>query len=86
MPVLVISKFDEDTIKNERGLETPFSHYKSMGIFFRRSRVPYSVGIDPIWPKLELVRDFMLVLVICKFEKNLIKKKQSQDGDIVSPL
>ena len=34
MPVLVISKFDEDTIKNERASsETPFSHYKSMGNF-----------------------------------------------------
>ena len=32
MPVLVTSKFDEDPIKNERpSLETPFSHYKSMG-------------------------------------------------------
>ena len=34
MPVLVTSKFDEDQIKNERAtLETPFSHYKSMGNF-----------------------------------------------------
>ena len=34
MPVLVTSKFDEDLIKNERAsLETPFSHYKSMGNF-----------------------------------------------------
>ena len=41
MPVLVIrtSKFDEGPIKNEHAsLETPFSHYKSMGNFFRRSR------------------------------------------------
>ena len=34
MAVLVTSKFDEDPIKNERAsLETPFSHYKSMGNF-----------------------------------------------------
>ena len=34
MAVLVTSKFDEDLIKNERAsLETPFSHYKSMGNF-----------------------------------------------------
>ena len=34
MPVLVTSKFDENLIKNERAsLETPFSHYKSMGNF-----------------------------------------------------
>ena len=40
MHVLVISKFDEDIIKNERAsLETPFSHYV-YGNFFRRSRTP----------------------------------------------
>ena len=34
MAVLVTSKFDEDPIKNEwASLETPFSHYKSMGNF-----------------------------------------------------
>ena len=32
MPVLVTSNFDDDSIKNERtSMETPFSHYKSMG-------------------------------------------------------
>ena len=32
MPVLVTSYFDDDSIKNERArMETPFSHYKSMG-------------------------------------------------------
>ena len=34
MPVLATSNFDEDSIKNERAsMETPFSHYKSMGNF-----------------------------------------------------
>ena len=34
MPVLVTSIFDDDSIKNERAsMETPFSHYKSMGNF-----------------------------------------------------
>ena len=34
MAVLVTSKFDEDPIKNEWAcLDTPFSHYKSMGNF-----------------------------------------------------
>ena len=34
MPVLVTSNFDDDLIKNEQaGMETPFSHYKSMGNF-----------------------------------------------------
>ena len=35
MPVLVTSNFDDDSIKNERAsMETPFSHYKSMGDYF----------------------------------------------------
>ena len=34
IPVLDTSKFDDDTIKNEwASMETPFSHYKSMGFF-----------------------------------------------------
>ena len=33
MPVLVTSNFDDDSIKNEwASMETPFSHFKSMGI------------------------------------------------------
>ena len=32
MPVLVTSNFDDDSVKHERAsMETPFSHYKSMG-------------------------------------------------------
>ena len=35
MPVLVTHNFDDDWIKNERAsMETPSSHYKSMGNFF----------------------------------------------------
>ena len=35
MPALVISNFDDDSIKNEWAnmMERPFSHYKSVGIF-----------------------------------------------------
>ena len=34
MPVLVTSNFDDDSIENERAsMETPFSHYKTMGFF-----------------------------------------------------
>ena len=34
MPVLVTSTFDDDSIKNEyASMETPFSHYRSMGNF-----------------------------------------------------
>ena len=34
MPVLVTSNFDDDSIKTEQAnMETPLSHYKSMGKF-----------------------------------------------------
>ena len=39
MPVLVTSNFDDDLIKNEWvSMETPFSHYKSMGNFLDAQR------------------------------------------------
>ena len=70
MPVLVTSNFDDDLIKNERSsMETAFSHYKSMGKFFRRSSAANSVVSGPIWPKFKLVRDFMHVLVTCKYKE-----------------
>ena len=77
MPVLITSKFDDDSIKNERAsMETPFSHYKSMGNFFRRSRAANSVVSGPIWPKFKLVRDFTHVPVTCKYKKDRIKREQ----------
>ena len=76
MSVLVTSKFDEDPIKNKRAsFETPFSHYKSMGNF---SRAPNSVESGLIWPKFQLIRDFMPVLATCKFEKNLMKNNREK--------
>ena len=37
MSALVISNFDDDSIKNEQAsTETPFSHYKSLWEIFRR--------------------------------------------------
>ena len=46
MPVLVTSNFADDSIKNEwASMETPFSHYKSMGNFLdaQEQLTPYSV-------------------------------------------
>ena len=46
MPVLVISNFDVDSIKNERAsMATPFSHYKTMGNFLdaQGQLTPWSV-------------------------------------------
>ena len=87
MPVLVTSNFDDDSIKNERAsMETPFSHYKSMGFFFRRSKVANSAVSGPIWPKFELVRDFMHVLVTCKYKKDRIKNNREKVETSFSPL
>ena len=79
MPVLVTSKFNEDPIKNEQAsLEAPFSHYKSIGNFFRRSRAPNSIGSCLIWTKFELTQD-------SKFEKDLIKNREKVETSF-SPL
>ena len=81
MPVLVTSNFDDDSIKNERAsMETAFSHYKSMGNFTN------SIVSGPTWPKFELVRDFMHVLVTCKYKKSWIKNNREKVETSFSPL
>ena len=50
-----------------------FSHYKSMGIFSRRSRTANSAVLGRIWLKFKLLPDIMIVLVTCKFEEDPIK-------------
>ena len=37
-----------------------------------------SAVLCPIWPKFELVRDIMTVLVTCKNEKDPIKKESAR--------
>ena len=45
---------------------------------FRCSRAANSLVSGPIWPKFELVRDFMHVLVICKYKKDRIKSNREK--------
>ena len=52
-----------------------FSHYKSMGIFSRRSRAANSAVHGPILSNFELVQDFMVVLLTCKNEEDRIKNR-----------
>ena len=86
MPVLVISNFDDDSIKNEwASMETPFSHYKSMGNFLDL-RTSNSIVSGPIWPKFELVPDFMPVLITCKYKKRSDQKQPGKGGDIIFPI
>ena len=86
MPVLVTSNFEDDSIKYERAsMETPFSHYKSYGKLFRCSKATNSVVSGPIWPKFELVQDFMHVLVTCKKEGS-DRKQPRKGGDTIFPI
>ena len=86
MPVLVTSNFDDDSIENERtSMQTPFSHYKCMGDFFMLKAVN-SIVSGPIWPKFELVRDFMHVLVTCKYKEDRIKNNREKVEIPFSPL
>ena len=73
MPVLVTSTLDDDSMKNKWvTMETPFPII-NLWEFFRRSRAANSVVSGPIWPKCEVVRDFMHVHVTCKYKKGRIK-------------
>ena len=63
-----------------------FSHYKSMGDFSRRSRAANSAILGRIWPKFELVRDIMVVLVTYKYEEDLIKNEGASVFTTFSPL
>ena len=63
-----------------------FSHYKSKGIFSRRSRAANSAVLGPIWPNFELVRDVMDILVTCKYEKDPIKNEGARVFTTFSPI
>ena len=70
MAVLVTWKNEEDLMKNNKvNAWTPFSHYKSMGIFFKRSRADNSTARGRICLNFELVRALMNVVVPCEYGK-----------------
>ena len=43
-----------------------------------------SIVSGPIWPKFELIRDFMHVLVTCKYKKD--QKQPRKGGDTIFPI
>ena len=78
MYVIITCKYEKDQIKNSpEKVETSFSHYKPMGIFFRHSRAANSAVSGPIRRKFELVRAVMHVIITCKYEKD--QKKNSPE-------
>ena len=69
MHVLIPCKYQKDCTLNRRDkVETASFPLCLWGYFFRRSRADNSVVGGPIWPKFELVRDIMHVLVTYKLK------------------
>ena len=75
-----------DSKMKELECSQDFSHYKSMGIFSRRSRAANSAVLVPIWPNFKLVRDVIDVLVTCKYEEDPIKNEGPRVDTTFSPL
>ena len=75
-----------DSKMKELECSQDFSHYKFIGIFFRRSRAANSAVLCPVWPNFELVRDVMDVLVTCKYEEDPIKNEGARVDTTFSPL
>ena len=62
MAALVTCKYEEYPIKNEVLPIGHFHHYKYKGANFRHSRTSNPEVNSLIWPKFELIREFMAVL------------------------
>ena len=87
MYVIITCKYEKDPFKNSREkVETSFSHYKPMGIFFRRSRAANSAVGGPIRPKFELFRALMHVIITCKYEKDRMTNSRENVETPFSPL
>ena len=63
-----------------------FSHYKPMGIFFRRSRAANSAASGPSRPKFKLVQALMHVIITCKYEKDRMINSREKVETPFSPL
>ena len=75
-----------ETKMKELECSQDLTHYKSMGIFSRRSRASNSAVLGPIWPNFELVRDVMDVLVTYKYEEDPTKNEGARVFTTFSPL
>ena len=72
MPVLFICKFDEDPIKNE--VPTVRTTFSPLYVNGRLNGKLLNVN-SPICPKIELVKDFIAVLITGKSNEESIKNK-----------
>ena len=86
-PVLITNKFDDDFIKNEwASMETPFSHYKSMGNFLDAQGQQTPQSRVRSGRNSNSFQDFMHGLVNCKYKKDRIKSNQEKVETPFSPL
>ena len=53
---------------------------------FQHSRASNSKVNGPNWPKIQLIQDFMVALVNCKFEDDLLKNEGGILRTTFSPL
>ena len=53
---------------------------------FHHSRASNSEVNGPIWPEIELVRDFMAVLVTCKYDEDPIRNEVAILRTTFSPI
>ena len=74
----VTCKFDEDPVKMKALSSDRVNNiFPIISLWGKscRSRASNSKANSPIWPNVELIRDFMTVLVTCKFKENPSKKE-----------
>ena len=70
----------------EKKVETSFSHYKPMGIFFKHLRAANSAVGGPIRPIFELVRALMHIIITCKYEKDQMKNSREKVETPLFPI
>ena len=76
MAVLVTCKSDEDWIKSEVAIVwTTLSPLYANGEIFHRSRASNSKEKNPTYSEIKHIRDFIAVLITCKFEEHPIKNE-----------
>ena len=82
MPIRIIYKFHKNPIKTKKAMLRTGSNMA----FLRHSGASNSKVNSPIWPEFELIRDYMTVLVTCKFEDDSIKSEGAILWTTFSPL
>ena len=80
MPILDTCKFEEVVIRTESAIPRTMSN-----MFFYHSRASNSKKTCTIWLKFKLVRDFIPVLIIRKFDPTSIENKQIPWGNLCPP-